>query len=159
MIWTRLFSSILTVVFFLSTASVLFAKPMAFPSKGQSKEQQELDDFSCHKWAKNETGVDPYQMASAQSTAPQSSGGGEIIRGGARGAALGAIGGAVAGDAGKGAKIGAAVGGAGGAMNKRRTARGRQAQAQQQQAQGQANMAQFEKAWGLCMKAKGYVVG
>ncbi len=159
MISTRLFSSVLAVVFFLSTASVLYAKPMVFPAKGQSKEQQEQDEFSCYKWAKNETGVDPSQMVSAQPTESQSTGGGEVVRGGARGAARGAAVGAIAGDAGKGAKIGAAVGGAGGAMNKRRRARGRQAQAQQEQAQGQANMAQFEKAWGLCMKAKGYVVG
>ena len=159
MIWTRLFSSILTVVFFLSTASVLFAKPMAFPSKGQSKEQQELDDFSCHKWAKNETGVDPYQMVSAQPKASEPSGGGEVLRGGARGAALGAIGGAIAGDAGKGAAIGAAVGGGGGALKKRRRGREQQAQAQQKQAQSQANMGQYDKAWGLCMKSKGYEVG
>ncbi len=156
---TRLLSSMLAVIFFFSTAGVLYAKPMVFPSKGQSKDQQELDEFSCHKWAKNETGVDPYQMASAHSKESEPSGGGEIIRGGARGAALGAIGGAIAGDAGKGAKIGAAVGGAGGVLKKRRRARGRHSQAQQEQAQSQGNMAQYEKAWGLCLKAKGYEVG
>ena len=86
---------------------------MVFPSEGQSKEQQEMDEFKCHKWAKEQTGLDPMAMASAPTQAPSQSGGGEVVRGGARGAALGAIGGAIAGDAGKGAAIGAAVGGVG----------------------------------------------
>ncbi len=159
MISTRLFSSVLAVVFFLSTASVLYAKPMVFPAKGQSKEQQEQDEFSCHKWAKNETGVDPSQMVSAQPTESQSSGGGEVVRGGARGAARGAAVGAIAGDAGKGAKIGAVAGGARGGINKRRRGREQQAQAQQEQAQRQGDMAQYDTAWGLCMKGKGYEVG
>ena len=35
------------------------AKTFVFPEKGQSPEQQEQDDFTCYKWAKQQTGYDP----------------------------------------------------------------------------------------------------
>src|SRR5262245_17789881 len=98
-----------------------------YPSKGQTKEQQEQDEFACYKWAKGQTGFDPTQPMQ-QAAAPPPQGG--AARGAARGAAIGAIGGAIGGDAGKGAAIGAGVGAAGGAM-RRRHAEQEQAVAQQ----------------------------
>ena len=156
---THIASTMLVVLFSVSTVGMVYANPMVFPSEGQSKEQQEQDEFTCHKWAKEETGIDPYQIAAAPSTQSAPSGGGEVVRGGARGAALGAIGGAIAGDAGEGAKIGAAVGGARGLLQRRRRAIDHQDRVQQEQAHTQADIAQYEKAWGLCMKAKKYEVG
>lgn len=84
-----------------------------YPSKGQTKNQQEQDEFACYKWGKEQTGFDPTQTVQQAAPLQQY---GQIVGGAARGAALGAIGGAIAGDAGKGAAIGAAVGGGAGAM-------------------------------------------
>ena len=96
------------------------AQTFVFPEKGQSPEQQEQDDFSCYKWAKQQTGYDPEHPNLAAAPPPPSKGG--AVRGAAGGAALGAVGGAIGGDAGKGAAIGAGVGGAMG-MRKQRQAR------------------------------------
>src|SRR6478672_9358833 len=41
-----------------------------YPSKGQTKEQQEQDEFSCYKWAKEQTGFDPTQPMQ-QTAAPR----------------------------------------------------------------------------------------
>ena len=126
-----------------------------YPGKGQTKEQQEQDEFSCYKWAKEQTGFDPNQPMQQASAPPPQGGAG---RGAARGAAVGAIGGAIGGDAGKGAAIGAGVGAAGGAMRRR--------QAEQQYAAGQekakqaynAQVADYKRAFSGCMTARGYTV-
>lgn len=34
-------------------------KPIAYPSKGQSPQQQQSDDGACYSWAKSNTGIDP----------------------------------------------------------------------------------------------------
>ncbi|MGB7971346.1 MAG: hypothetical protein WCF31_05185, partial [Candidatus Deferrimicrobiaceae bacterium] len=39
-----------------------------YPNKGQSKKQQEKDQFECYTWAKGQTGFDP--MAPPTATAP-----------------------------------------------------------------------------------------
>ena len=155
----HLCAAVVGVVFLLGIGGTGFAKSMVFPSKGQSKEQQEQDEFSCYKWAVEQTGVDPRQASSPTAQPQQEAALGGAARGAGKGAALGAIGGAIGGDAGKGAKIGAAVGGAGGAMGSRKRNRQREAAAQQQAQQKQNAMAEYDKAWGLCMKGKGYEVG
>ncbi len=151
-------SIIIGLAFFVTSAGISFAQPMVFPAQGQTQEQQDQDQFSCHKWAVEKTGVDPMNMRSAAPPSQESAMGG-AVRGGARGAALGAIGGAIGGNAGKGAKIGAAVGGGMGAMGSRRRNRQRQATAQQEHQAQAADRGQYDKAWGLCMKGKGYEVG
>jgi hypothetical protein len=35
------------------------AKPIVYPSKGQSPQQQQKDEGECYVWAKNSTGIDP----------------------------------------------------------------------------------------------------
>ena len=129
-----------------------------YPAKGQSKEQQQRDQYECHLWAVDQTGVDPMNPTQPAPAVAQS-GGGEVVHGAARGAALGAIGGAIAGDAGKGAAIGAAVGGTGGAMRRR----GRHAQQQQVQQQAvqkqQGDIQTYQRALGVCMEGRGYQVG
>lgn len=133
------------------------AQMFIFPQKGQSPDQQELDEFTCHKWAKQQTGVDPNQQAAASSAPTQQRGG--ALRGAMGGAALGAIGGAIAGDAGKGAAIGAAVGGGGGAIRQRRGNSRAQEQQQQASAQTQQSNQTFNRAYGVCLEGKGYKVG
>ena len=126
-----------------------------YPSKGQTKEQQEQDEFSCYKWAKEQTGFDPTQPMQ-QTAAPPPQGG--AAKGAAKGAAIGAIGGAIGGDAGKGAAIGAGVGAAGGAARRRK---GEQQQAVAQQKAKQEYNAQvdgYKRAFSACMTGRGYTV-
>jgi len=137
-------------------AGSVWAEVIAYPKKGQSQQQFEQDQFQCHQWAKGQTGVDPTQPQQSAAAPPPQQGG--AVRGAARGAAVGAVGGAIAGDAGKGAAIGAGVGAAGGAIRQRNQNQ-QAAQAQQQaQAQSQAALAQYDKAYGVCMDGRGYSV-
>lgn len=128
-----------------------------FPEKGQSKEQQEQDQFTCYKWAKEQTGIDPNQTAAAAPPPPPQ--GGQMAKGAARGAAVGAIGGAIGGDAGKGAAIGAGVGAAAGARRRRQSEAQYQQQVEQQAATQQSNQQTFNRAYGTCLEGKGYKVG
>src|SRR5262249_54723658 len=79
-------------------ASSASAQPYVYPAKGQSKEQQDRDQYECYQWAKQQTGFDP--SAPPQGGAPRR--GGEVVGGGARGAAGGAVGGGGRGKAGEG---------------------------------------------------------
>ena len=61
---------VMVAIFMLSTAFVFAgslevaeAKMFIYPEKGQTKEQQEFDEFQCHKWAVEQTGIDPAQVA------------------------------------------------------------------------------------------------
>jgi hypothetical protein len=147
-------TTLFTLVFALSISQ---AQMFIFPQKGQSPDQQELDEFSCYKWAKQQTGFDPNQQAAANSAPRQQRGG--ALHGAMGGAALGAIGGAIAGDAGKGAAIGAAVGGGAGFLKKRRSNDSAQQQQQQASSQQQQNNQTFNRAYGVCLEGKGYKVG
>ncbi len=126
-----------------------------YPSKGQTAEQQEQDEFACYKWGKEQTGFDPTQTV--QQAAP-SRRGGSVVGGAAKGAALGAIGGAIAGDAGKGAAIGAGVGGAGGMMKRGRSARRAEAAQQQAKQKYEAGLNGYKRAFSACMTGRGYTV-
>jgi predicted lipid-binding transport protein (Tim44 family) len=125
-----------------------------YPKKGQSKEQQQRDQYECHLWAVEQTGVDPLNPTQPAAATAQS-GGGEMVGGAARGAALGAIGGVIGGNAAKGAAIGAAVGGGAGAMRRR----SHQAQQQQAVQQEQGDVQNYQRALGVCMEGRGYQVG
>lgn len=133
------------------------AQLFIFPEKGQTKDQQEFDQFTCYKWAKEQTGIDPNQQTAAATPPPPQ--GGQVVHGAARGAALGAIGGAIAGDPGKGAAIGAGVGGGAGAMRRRRAEMDYQHEVQAQAASQQADQQKFNRAYGVCLEGKGYKVG
>jgi len=144
---------------FLFTASGVMAQSDLFiyPQKGQTKDQQEKDQFECYKWAKEKTGFDPMAApSSSAATEPAPKGG--AVRGAAKGAALGAIGGAIAGNAGKGAAIGAGVGGAGGALRQRGKVK-EQEQARQAEAAAQSSQrSEYQRAFGACMEGRGYTV-
>ncbi len=154
----------------------------AYPLAGQSPERQAQDDGACRQWARQQTGVDPNRpppRAQGYYAPPPPRqqgffGGGVVGEGGmvrdaAGGAALGAIGGAIAGDAGTGAAAGAAAGALFGTL--RRSSR--QYEEQQWQAQQQAEMqrqqqalnqqhqqgiANFDRAYAVCMKGRKYQV-
>ena len=126
-----------------------------YPSKGQTKEQQEQDEFACYKWGKEQTGFDPTQTVQ-QVAPPQQQG--QVVGGAARGAALGAIGGAIGGNAGKGAAIGAAVGGGSRRNAPQRsgqTSRGRSAASS---GEIRRRLAGYKRAFSACMTARGYTV-
>jgi len=147
----------------LVTAGVAGAADLyVYPQKGQSKAQQEQDEFACTKWARETSGFDPMAAPAAANEAVPSAPQGGAVRGAAKGAALGAIGGAIAGDAGKGAAVGAGVGGAAGLMRQaegRRQGAMQQAQAeQQQQAAQQEGLDSFQRAYSACLEGRGYTV-
>ncbi len=127
-----------------------------YPQKGQSQEQQSRDRFECHNWAVQQSGFNPTNPPLMAQ--PQSTGGGEVVRGGARGAATGAVIGAITGNPGKGAKRGAVIGGAMGAGRRR----ARKQQEQQAQAQAQAQHQQgvngYNRALSACLGGRGYTV-
>src|SRR6476660_9219682 len=114
-----------------------------YPSKAQTKEQQEQDEFACYKWAKEQTGFDPNKPVE-QASAPAPKGG--AVSGAAKGAAVGAIGGAIGGDAGKGAAIGAGVGAAAGAHKRRKGEKQQEAAQQQAAKQQEANVEGYHRA-------------
>jgi hypothetical protein len=126
-----------------------------YPSKGQTKDQQEQDEFSCYKWAKEQTGFDPTQPVQQTAAAPPQGG---AVKGAARGAAIGAIGGAIGGDAGKGAAIGAGVGAAGGAMRRRHAEQQQMAAQQKAKDAYNADIAGYKRAFSACMTGRGYTV-
>jgi hypothetical protein len=127
-----------------------------YPSKGQTKEQQEQDEFGCYKWAKEQTGFDPNQPMQQAAAAPPPQG--AAVKGAARGAAIGAIGGAIGGDAGKGAAIGAGVGAAGGAMRRRQAEQQYVASQEKAKQAYSAEVAGYKRAFSACMTGKGYTV-
>ncbi len=130
-----------------------------FASNDQSKEQQDLDEFACYKWAKEQTGVDPINPPEIQAEQVDTSPDGSAVVGAAGGAAAGAAIGAIAGDAGKGAAIGAVVGGLRGRRAKKYGDAVEQSQANEAAAQQTAElMNNFKKAFSACMTGKGYTV-
>jgi hypothetical protein len=145
------------VISLLGVTAESWGEMFIFPEKGQSKEQQEQDQFTCYKWAKEQTGIDPNQTTAAAPPPPPQSG--QMAKGAAKGAAVGAIGGAIGGDAGKGAAIGAGVGAAAGAHRRRQSEAQYRQQVEQQSATQQTNQQTFNRAYGTCLEGKGYKVG
>lgn len=129
----------------------------AYPQRGQSAEQQKRDEFECHQWAVQQSGVDPTAARTAQASPPSQGarGGPSVGRGATRGAAVGAVGGAIAGEAGKGAAIGAATGALFGGMRKADAQAQQQEQQQQVAAQGSSA---YTRAMGACLQGRGYTV-
>jgi hypothetical protein len=152
------------------------------PQKGQTHDQQLIDEADCHDSAQQQSGVNPNMPApqppsSAEVQAAQSQAADnapEAKGGRARGAAKGAVGGAViggiAGDAGTGAAVGATVGTVRGGRQQRKANEATKQQAaadaggqlqQQYQSEKAAynkQMDTFKRAFSACMDAKGYSV-
>lgn len=148
-------AAVLTLAF-----AALAQKPVTYPAKGQTPEQQSKDDGECYVWAKQTTGIDPATVASSvQAPAgPERSRGSSVVRGAAGGAALGAAVGAIGGNAGKGAATGAVIGGAVNARRNTKQVEAQQQAADQQAQQVQGAMQTYYRAWGACMTGRGYTL-
>jgi hypothetical protein len=138
---------------------------IAYPTRGQTPDQQNRDRYECHVWAVQQSGFDPTQQvaqAAPPPMPPPSAVTTSPLRGAARGAAIGAVGGAIGGDAGKGAAIGAGTGFLIGGI--RRNEQIRQQQAYQQYAQTQqsgssaAQLSVYNRAVQACLQGRGYSV-
>jgi hypothetical protein len=147
-----------TAALALCFASGVHAQQFVYPAKGQSPEQQKKDEYECHQWAVQQTGVDPtkpQQQAAAPAGPPTTATGttpGAGVRGAARGAIVGEI---VGGDAGAGAAAGAM---AGRAQSRRQNAAAQQQAAQQQQQATGSQQASYGKARAACLEGRGYSV-
>lgn len=130
-----------------------------YPAKGQSAQKMATDKAECQAWATQQTGFDPVAVStSSSSSAPQQPQRGGLLKGGAKGAAAGAAIGAIAGNAGEGAAIGAASGGLlAGAKRRHQQQAEQQAEAAQSQARSQ-HAGEFQRAYGACLKGRGYSV-
>jgi hypothetical protein len=134
-------------------------KLIVFPAKGQSHQQQKVDEFECYKWSMEQTGIDPLNLPKVQAAPQQTGPTGAAVGGAAKGAAAGVAIGAIAGDAGKGAAIGAVAGGVAG----RRAGKQGQAQKNQQSQAAAANTENeikqtFIKGFSACLEGKGYTI-
>jgi hypothetical protein len=164
------------------SARVAAQEIFAYPTRGQSAQQQDRDRYECHNWARQQTGYDPANpppTTTAASPQPQDAPPpsfeprGGLFQGAVRGTALGAVGGAIAGDTGKGAGIGAATGALFGGMRRREAMRAEEERVayyeqqrayQQQYAAASANAssaqlrAAYTRAMTACLHGRGYSV-
>lgn len=158
-IFAILFFSVFTTATIAQTSIAKSLGLYVFPPDGKDAAAQEADDMACFKWAKQQTGYDPLNPTQVQAAQVDQSPDGSAIRGAAGGAAAGAAIGAIAGDTGKGAAIGAVAGGIRGRRAKKVS--GQQQQQQADQAAYTAEQqyaADYNKAFTVCMEAKGYTV-
>jgi len=143
-----------------------------FPTQGQDATQQSKDEAECYSWAVKNVGTDPFQLGKQSEQQKQQTeqakqeaqdvGKGAGAAGAVKGAAAGALIGEIASDdPGKGAAYGAAAG----MIRGRRKGRSAQQQAEQSaEAQGQQaqqataeQLANFKKAFSVCLEAKNYL--
>ena len=146
-----------------STASPTPAQTVGlfvYPQKQQDKNLQSKDEGECYGSAKQQSGIDPANLAaSSQPAQAQKTPKGGGAKGAAGGAAAGAAIGAVAGDAGKGAAIGATAGAIRGRRAQKKAKKQAQQQAQQQETTAQQqNLDAFKRAMSACLDARGYSV-
>jgi hypothetical protein len=135
-----------------STAAVIY------PAKGQSPRQQDQDKYECYDWARGKSGFDPAQASPPAASSPSSQSKattGAMVRGALGGAAVGEL---ANHDAGRGAAIGALGGGMLEQVRQRQVAQASPQQAAQQQAARSQQRATYDRAFGACMEARGYVV-
>jgi hypothetical protein len=135
-----------------------------FPAKGQSPEQQKLDETAAYDWATKQTGWDPYQAKAALDQLSQASAAaagaarGGAFKGAAGGALAGVAIGAIAGDAGKGAAIGATSLGMTGGVRSRRAVKAAGGTSDAAVAAYQQQFTLWTRNFMAAMEAKGYTV-
>ncbi|MGK7932745.1 MAG: YMGG-like glycine zipper-containing protein [Microcystaceae cyanobacterium] len=134
------------------------AEPFAYPSEGQSPEQQQKDHDACYGWARRQSGISPSTLS--PQTIAQSSGRSGVVRGAARGSVLGVVGGAISSNntVGQGAAVGAGVGALAGLMRRVDDQQSVDQVAAQVNAQEQQQLERFYQAWTACMEGRGYTV-
>jgi hypothetical protein len=142
----------------LALAPAAAQQMYVYPSQDQSPDQQNRDQYECHSWSVQQTGVDPTTQSVAGAPPSEGGTGANPVRGAARGAAIGAVGGAIGGNAGKGAAIGAASGALIGGMRRRdQQQRQEQQRRNYEQQQAQAINA-YNRAVAACLRGRGYTV-
>ena len=142
----------------LALAPAAAQQMYVYPAQNQSPDQQNRDQYECHQWSVQQTGVDPTTQSVAGAPPPQGGTQASPLRGAAGGAAVGAVGGAIAGDAGKGAAIGAATGALIGGF-RRRDQEKRQEQQRREYEQQQAQaIGAYNRALATCLRGRGYTV-
>jgi hypothetical protein len=144
-----------------------------FPTKGQTPEQQSQDEAACYTWAVQNSGSDPFALSTQSEQQAQQTeqakqqaaqtGKGAGASGAVKGAAMGALIGEIANDdAGEGAAYGAAAGMIRGRRQGRRAQEQAKASAEQQGQQAQQataeQLANFKKAFSVCLEAKDFMV-
>ena len=127
-----------------------------YPAQGQDRDQQDLDEAQCRRFATEQTGFDPMATPMAATARPRTQGG--AVGGAARGAVLGSAVGAIAGNTRRGASIGAASGGLMGGMRRQDSQRQQQQWARQETANYERNRASFNRAFAACLEGRGYTV-
>ena len=152
-------SYVVWIVMALLSASVAGAEPVAYPTKGQSSDQQSRDEYECHELAQKQTGVDPVALAE-QTTASSSSGSGSKsgLGSGLPSAGVGAIRGAADGDAGAGALHGAGMGRLIAVVRSRRQMEKQQDAASTQNADVRAQLEKYDQSYSTCLTGRGYSV-
>ena len=135
-----------------------------FPARGQSPDQQRVDEAAAYDWATKQTGWDPYQAQAMLDQQTQGAAGqagaalGGAVKGGAGGALMGVAIGAIAGDAGKGAAIGATAGGMTGGIRSRRTVKAAGGSANAATAAYQQQFAFWDRNFVAALEGMGYSV-
>ncbi len=144
--------------FFQNSTLAQVAEPFAYPSEGQTPEQQQQDHAACYTWARQQTGISPSNVS--PQTIAQSSGRSGVMRGAARGSLLGVVGGAISRDnnVGQGAAVGAGIGALAGLMRQVDEDRSVDQVAAQVNAEEQQRLQRFYQAWTACMEGRGYSV-
>lgn len=143
----------------------LGAPPMFFyPERGQTAERQDRDRYECYRLAVRDSGIDPGMTPVMRPWTPPPQArrdGADVVGGAATGAIVGA---AVSGPrhAGQNAVFGAVFGALLGAAAQESRAQAAEAVAARQAqaaARAQQPRADFQRAIGACMRARGYTVG
>ena len=145
------------IVFFALAPLALAQEFFVFPNKGQSQDQQDLDQAQCMRLARERTGFDPMATPTATTRAPQTQGG--VGRGLARGALLGTAVGAVTGNTGRGFRTGAVAGGLMGGMRRADSNRQQQQWTREERSNYRRNRNNWTRAFSACMESRGYTVG
>lgn len=130
--------------------------PVIYPGKNQTAKEQDQDRYECYSWSKGQSGFDPaqpVQHATAASQPDRSSGkGGAMVIGAGSGAAVAEL---THHDAGRGAAAGAL---GGGLLARAKERQAVQQQASQQQMARNQQKSHYDRAFGACMEARGYVI-
>jgi len=148
----------LTAASFLFPFAGLTAEIHTYPAEGQNEEQQQRDQWACHQWAVEKTGVNPLAMAK-QETAPPAKQTESVATGMRKGIFHGLIAGAIrGGDFARTTPMGAGIG-ALIALRRHRKAMEEQHDAYEKAYETRAQKLEtYDSAYGACMKGRGYTV-
>lgn len=150
---------LLTCIVFLALDGAAAAtEPVVYPSKGQSEEQQERDQYECHEWATKETGVDPVALAEKNLSATPQAAKKPGLGGAGASAGIGAARGASEGDAAAGAARGFGIGRMISVMKAKRQLREQQSANASTAGATKDQLDQYDRAYKACLTGRGYTV-